>query len=157
MTVNGTYGFWGFYTSQNLSGRPLLRAPDFTATGGIDYEMPIGGGMRVLLGASMRYSSYYYADLLLREDERQPAYAKVNANVTLYGPDDRWDLALIGNNLTDRLVRNKCSTSNTVNGVSPFLPTPIKGGVSRNVAGVDEVICTIDAGRELWVRATFRL
>lgn len=154
---NGVAGYYGFYTSQDLSGRELLRSPDFTASGGFDYEMPIGGGMRLLFGASMRYSSKFYADILLRNDELQTAYAKLNGNLTLYGPDDRWELSLIGNNLTDKVVLNRCSSSNGVNGVSPYLPTPIKGGTTRNAAGVDEIICTADPGREIWLRATFRL
>jgi iron complex outermembrane receptor protein len=157
VTVGGTYGFWGFYTSQDLSGRELLRSPDFTVTGGFNYEMPIGGDMKIGFGASGRYSSKYYADIVLRSDEVQPAYAKLNGNITLFGPDDRWELSLIGNNVTDHLVRNKCSLSNAANGVNPLGLTPIKGGVARNAAGVDEVICTIDPGREVWVRATLRL
>lgn len=154
---NGVAGYYGFYTSQDLSGRELLRSPDFTATAGFDYEMPVGRSMRLLLAGNMRYSTKYYADILLRNDQLQPSFAKINSNITLYGPEDRWELSLIGNNLTDKLVRNRCSASNTANGVSPFLPAPIKGGTMRNVAGVDEVLCTIDAGREIWVRATFRL
>jgi iron complex outermembrane recepter protein len=157
VTVNGTYGFWGFYTSQDLSGRELLRSPDFTVTGGFNYEIPIGGNMKIGFGGSARYSSKYYADIVLRSDEIQPAYAKLNGNITLYGPDDRWELSLIGNNVTDHLVRNKCSLSNATNGVNPLGVTPIKGGVARNAAGVDEVICTIDPGREVWIRATVKL
>lgn len=155
-TKNGVAGYYGYYTSQDLSGRELLRSPDFTATGGFDYEMPIGGSMKLGFGASARYSSKYYADIVLRDDEIQPAYAKINANVTLYGPDDRWELSFIGNNLTDKLLRNKCSSSNAANGTNPVGLTPIKGGTALNGAGVDEIICTVDPGRELWLRATVR-
>jgi iron complex outermembrane receptor protein len=104
----------------------------------------------------MRYSTKYYSDILQQEDTAQQRFAKVGANVTLYGPDDRWELALIGNNLTNTLVINKCSLSNAANGVNPFLPTPIKGGTIRNAVGVDEAVCSIDAGRELSVCATAR-
>ncbi|MDE8653563.1 TonB-dependent receptor [Novosphingobium album (ex Liu et al. 2023)] len=149
--VNGVYGF---YTSQDLSGRELLRSPDFTATAGFDYEQPIGGGMKLLFASQMRYSSKYFADILLRDNELQPAYAKVNANVTLYGPDERWELSLIANNLTDHLIRNRCSSSNAANGL--VLGGIITGGIARGAAGVDEVICTVDPGREVWVRAAFR-
>lgn len=146
--VNGLYGF---YTSQDLSGKELLRSPDFTATFGFDYEQPIGQNLRILFASSLQYSSKYYADILLREDQLQPSYAKISANITLYGPDDRWELSLIGNNLTDKLVRNRCSASNAANGA--YLGGIVTGGTIRGLAGVDEILCGVDAGREIWVRA----
>jgi iron complex outermembrane receptor protein len=156
-TQNGVSGYYGFYTSQDLSGRALLRSPDFTATGSFDYTIPLGKKMRLTFAGDMRYSTSYYADILLEAGEKQSAYAKFGTNVTLYGPDDRWELAFIGNNLSDHLLLNRCSSSNVANGVSPFLPTPLKGGTTRNSAGVDEIICTVDTGRELWLRATIRM
>ena len=32
----------GRYTSQDLGGRPLVRAPEWTASLGFDYEIPVG-------------------------------------------------------------------------------------------------------------------
>jgi len=34
----------------------------------------------------MRYSTQYYSDMLLRKDTAQQRFAKIGANVTLYGP-----------------------------------------------------------------------
>ncbi|RYG75527.1 MAG: TonB-dependent receptor, partial [Alphaproteobacteria bacterium] len=49
----------GRFTSQDLSGRRLVRAPDWTGNIGLDYELPVGRDMKVLFGAAANYSSNY--------------------------------------------------------------------------------------------------
>ena len=40
----------GRFTSQDLTGNPFVRAPEWQVTFGADYEMPLGGGMKLGLG-----------------------------------------------------------------------------------------------------------
>jgi len=47
------------YRAENLKGYPLVRAPNWTATAGFHYEMPVGNEMKLGLGSDLQYSSKY--------------------------------------------------------------------------------------------------
>jgi iron complex outermembrane receptor protein len=142
-------------TAQSLSGRPLLHAPTWTANLGFDYQWPLRNQMSVLLTSNTSFSSSYYVDLAERGDMVQTSYAKTDLSVTLRGPRDRWELALIGRNLADKLTASYCSNTQSRTGeLAPALQTT--GGVSSGPIGPDEVACSIDRGREIWVQLTLR-
>ncbi len=142
-------------TAQNLSGRPLLHAPTWTANLGADYEFSLPRDMSLLLTANTSYSSRYFVDLAERGDMVQSAYAKTDLSVRLRGPRDRWELAFIGRNLTDKLTASYCSNTQSRTGeLAPGLQTT--GGVTSGPIGPDEVACSIDRGRELWIELTLR-
>jgi outer membrane receptor protein involved in Fe transport len=142
-------------TAQNLSGRPLLHAPSWVVNFGFTYEMPVGHEMTLQLGSHTSYSSSYYVDLAERSDMLQKGYAKTDLSVTLRGPNDGWELALIGRNLADKLTASYCSNTQSRTGeLAPGLQTT--GGVSSGPVGPDEVACSIDRGREVWLRLTVR-
>ncbi len=145
----------GLFTSQNLTGSPLVRAPDMQVTLGADYQIPLSNGMTLQLGADSQYSSRYLANLGLRQDFYQGSYAKINTNVTLKSPGDHWEFSFIGNNLTDRLTYGNCTNFNGANG--QLLGGQITGGTARGPAGIDELGCYPDRGRELWLRITAKL
>jgi iron complex outermembrane receptor protein len=63
-------------------------------------------------------------------------------------------VALIGKNLTNKITAAGCTSSNIAN--ASIFGGQITGGVGRGPAGVDEVACYADRGRELWVRLTLR-
>jgi iron complex outermembrane receptor protein len=75
--------------------------------------------------------------------------------VTLRGPGDKWELAVIGKNLNDKLTAGTCSTSNYAGGV---LPPGIQttGGTTSGLSGLDQQGCFVDPGREVWVRLTVK-
>ena len=56
------------------------------------------------LGAAVdaRYSSNYYASAFGNPDSRQSQYVSLDASVRLNTANDRWEVALIGKNLTNR-------------------------------------------------------
>ncbi|HUD90700.1 TonB-dependent receptor [Sphingobium sp.] len=86
---------------QNLAGKPLSVAPHWAGALGIGYETAVGNGN--LIGASVdgRYSSSYLGSAFGQPDSRQGAYATLDASVR-FGPEDgRWELAVIGKNLTN--------------------------------------------------------
>lgn len=145
----------GLYTAQDLSGRDLMRAPEWMANFGLDYETAVGDGMTLALGLGEIYSSEYFTNLLLRDDMIQDAYFKTNASIALRGKDDMWEVALIGNNLTDELVTGNCVNANLANGA--VLGGQITGGTTRGPAGVDEIQCNVEPGREIWLRLTLKL
>ena len=53
----------GLFTSQDLKGAPLVRAPNWQANFGFDYETDVGKGMKLVVASSTQYSSKYLANL----------------------------------------------------------------------------------------------
>jgi outer membrane receptor protein involved in Fe transport len=144
----------GLYTAQNLSGRPLVKAPEWMLNFGFDYDTPIGNDMSLTLGTSVNYSSKYATALVETQGLEQSAYAQIGANIGLKGPNDKWELALIGKNLTDKYVSSWCINSNIQNGT--VLGGQIAGGPAQGPAGGDETVCSVQRGREIWFRVTLR-
>ena len=143
----------GLFTAQDLSGRPLVRAPDWSATFGFEYEIPLGKGMTLAVASSTVYSSKYYTNLILRSDTIQKAYFKPDVSVALSGSDHAWEVALIGND-----VNNEITTGNCVN--APFSNGIILGGApsgSASTSGApDQLACNFERGRQIWLRFSLR-
>lgn len=150
--VNSTTGRGN---GQDLSGRELLRAPEWTATAGFDYSMPLMDGWRLELGSSLRYSSSYYTNFLLRDDMIQDGYFKLNARIAVKSEEDRWELALIGNNLNNEKICGNSANANYQNGL--FFGGVLTGGDTRGPAGIDELSCLIERGREVRLRLSVKL
>jgi outer membrane receptor protein involved in Fe transport len=144
----------GRYSSQDLSGRRLVRAPDWTAYLGLNHELSLNDDLTLDLGAGANYSSEYSTTLVDRPGFEQDAYVKFSASVALRGKDDRWEAALIGNNLGNELTTGFCANSNVQNGT--LFGGQIFGGPTRGPAGDDESACFVERGREVWGRFSWR-
>lgn len=142
------------FTAQDLSGRPLARAPEWTANLGADYEWLFDNGMSVLLGWSTSYSDEYYTNLKLREDLIQDAYFKHNASIALRGENEAWELSLIGDNLNDEIIATNCGLADFA--ANNLVPT-ITGQDTLGPAGVEEGACNVVRGRSVWLRLSLRL
>jgi len=142
------------YSAQDLSGTPLSRAPEWQASLGIDYELPVGNSTKLKLGGGGQYSSRYLTNLGRRDDFYQDSFLKLNANITLAGSDDSWQVSFIGSNLTNKYTSGLCFNSNNAGGI--FFPGGIQGGPQKGPAGSDEIWCSYDNGREFWLRLTLR-
>jgi len=100
---------WAFQTlnegcdggKQNLSGRPLSRAPAWTGSLGASYDAPLSDGWKLGLSVDGRYSSGYFTSVEDSPFARQGDYALLDVGARVYS--DRWEFALIGRNLTDTL------------------------------------------------------
>lgn len=145
----------GRFTSQSLSGGNLVRAPDWQANVGADYETAIGGAMRLSFGVETQYSSRYLTNLGDRADFFQDDFIKWNANVSLRSADERWEVSLIGLNLGNELTTGNCINLNYANG--QILGGVITGATIRGPAGIDELMCFVDSGREVLLRLTVRM
>lgn len=88
-------------TFQDLSGVPTAMAPDWTATAGVSYDTRIGA---LKAGGSLdgRYSDSYLGSSFGDYFTRQPAYAVLDANLHVGSESGRWELAMIGKNLTNK-------------------------------------------------------
>jgi len=157
VTVDGVYGF---YNGQDLSGSQMIRAPEWAANFGFDYELPVGKGMKLQLSNNNQYSSSYPSYLANgrpNRDNIQDDFFKINATLALKGENDAWEVALIGQNLTDKLVASNCSASNTAGGI--FLPFSgaYTGGSVQGPMGWAEALCFPDGGgRSVWLRLSMR-
>jgi hypothetical protein len=131
-----------------------MRAPEWSANIGFDYELPLGANMILALGANTLYSDEYYTNLLLRSDMIQESFFKTSASIALKAADDAWEVALIGNNLSNELISGNCVNANFQNGV--VLGGQVSGGTTSGPAGIDELGCNVEPGRELWIRLTVK-
>jgi iron complex outermembrane receptor protein len=146
----------GLYTAQDLSGTPLTRAPRWQLSAGFDYTLPVGGGYRLTFTNSNSYSSRYLRVLATNypgDAQFQKAYAKVDLGLTLHSPNDVWELAVLGKNVTDKIVSSHCEIGGVKTGALFAIP---RGGATVSPLGIDQENCFPDAGREVWLRLTVR-
>ena len=89
---------------QDLSGRPTANAPRWTASLGADYRQSLGADLVMGLSARVRYASASSVSPFGQPLAVQPAHALVDAALRVSTRDERWQLALVGKNLTNRFV-----------------------------------------------------
>jgi outer membrane receptor protein involved in Fe transport len=146
----------GRYTAQDLSGRPLSRAPAWTGTVGFDYQRPVFNDMTVDLGSNVSFMSKYYTNVIDFDTPgySQKGFAKLNMNIALKGPDGAWEVAIIGTNITNKYTAGYCFNSN-VQGVA-FFGGQVQGAAAPGPFGDDEADCIVDRGRSVLFRVTLR-
>lgn len=93
----------GRFTSQNLAGGPLSFAPDWSGNLSANYVFPLGSEFKAGLGGGVRFNSTYYAagDLSPESVSRSVQFLDLQARIM--DAADKWELAVIGRNLTDKL------------------------------------------------------
>jgi outer membrane receptor protein involved in Fe transport len=89
---------------QDLSGRPTANAPLWTASLGADYTQPLGPALMLGLAGRVRYSGSYSASPFGHPLAVQSSYVNLDAAVRLFTADDRWQVSLVGKNLTNKFV-----------------------------------------------------
>ena len=126
---------------QNLSGTELLRAPKWAGNAGFVYETPVGGSMKIEFAGGASFSSSYIANATSQPRSRSPKYTLLDASIRLADSDDKWELALIGRNLTNKYYWTR-STDNPASAANPTKLADTIGVPSR--------------GREVMVRVGFK-
>lgn len=126
--------------TQNLAGRPLPRAPKFSGTAGGVYEGSFTDDLGYRLNVDITYSSSYETLSELVPHSNQSHYTTYDAGVAVGPKSGRWEAAFIGKNL-----------SNVFYG-SSGAQVPITGSATA----LSDVFTTINRGRELLFRVTFR-
>lgn len=87
---------------QDLSGVPTSMAPKWTATIGASYDTDISDTLRIGGNFDGRYSDSYIGSGFGDPRTHQPAYMVMDAGVKVGATNDRWQVALIGKNLTNQ-------------------------------------------------------
>lgn len=89
---------------QDLSGKPTAVAPKWTGSLGASYEAPVSGSLLFGISVDSRYSSSYLASSFAHPLSRQPKYLTIDSSVRVRTDDSRFEVALIGKNLTNRYI-----------------------------------------------------
>lgn len=98
----------------DLSGQPLARAPDWSGNIGATYDLPLMNDIRIAFNANMNFSSSFFSAESNEPLLRQKAFQRWNGSIRLHQENDRWELALIGRNLTDKVIA--AYTTDTIGG-----------------------------------------
>jgi outer membrane receptor protein involved in Fe transport len=149
----------GVFTQQDLSGRRLRKAPKFAATFGGYYETPVSDGLLVGLSVDGSYSGSYIYGTNYQPLTVQNAYAKVDATLRLFSEDKRWELAVIGRNLTDkRSLINGIDRTGTGSGKGTTrVPCTTSGPTPPTTcAALSDILGTPTMPRTIAVQATFK-
>ncbi len=75
--------------------------PEITAVVGADYRRPLGEALELRTSVDVNYTDKFLTSLTLDPNSAQSGYAKLNARIALASQSGRWEMALIGRNLTD--------------------------------------------------------
>jgi outer membrane receptor protein involved in Fe transport len=84
-----------------LPGARASFAPEWSATGSINFDRAIGNGLRMGFSLAAKYSTEYNTGSDLLPYKLQDAFTTVNGRVSIGSEDDRWTLDIWAQNLTD--------------------------------------------------------
>lgn len=135
----------GVFTAQNLSGAVLARAPQWSGNAGFDYETSLAAGLKVGLSGDTSYSDGYFSDPSNKPASWQKNYWLFNANLRVMTEDDRWEVALIGRNLSNRYYLVSSSDA-------PLTGSGVNGTNGPTVLADTQAIPS--RGREIMLRLT---
>lgn len=88
----------------SYEGRTNQYVADWSGTFTADYFTPIGDRLKLLATADFIYSDEYFPSQNLDPTAIQDSYWKINARLAFGSIDDRWEIAVLGRNLTDEEI-----------------------------------------------------
>lgn len=135
----------GAFMQQDLSGRRLSNAPEWSGMAGANYSTHFVGDHRLDLSFDLSYSGTYTTNLLQGPYDVQKRFAKLNASVKFSSGNQVWDVMLIGRNLTNKYTYSSTSTL-TFTGSGSGIPNARLGDLGAPVS----------RGREIFLQATVR-
>lgn len=128
----------------SLSGRKLARAPDVSGNFAFDYRTPLGQSLILGLSGNMTYNSSYITNSSSFADYVQGSFATFDGRVSLGTEDGKYQLALVGKNIGNRVYTN-------TSGDRPFL-APAGALVPKG----DDIILNQNRGRQVFIEASVK-
>ena len=107
--------------TQNIGGTRIPRAPEWTFTGALNLNHPISGDLRLVGSLSATYRSEAFLEDSLSPASLQKAYTKIDARIGLADAEDRWEVAVVGKNLTDELTASHAFGTPFIAGSETFV------------------------------------
>lgn len=92
--------------TMDLAGVRLERAPEWTGSAILGLTRPLTSGLAFGAQVSAAYQSKIFLQPDLDPLDSVDAHTKINARLSLAGAEDRWELAAVGRNLTDKITKN---------------------------------------------------
>ncbi len=89
----------------DYSGKENVHTPEWSASLGVSHSYALSDGLELKSALDMNFKDNHYTTVDLDSRQEQSAYTLVNARVALSSLDANWEVALVGNNLTDQEVR----------------------------------------------------
>lgn len=129
----------GVYQSQDYSGRRPPKAPETAGRLGASYEFPVFGNLMASVSADASYTGSYNFTDTLRPDAVQDSFTRLDAAARLMGQDDRWELALIGRNLTEEFVVTSANDIPFSGGIGTGTTTGVTADMSAFVENPREI------------------
>ncbi|WCT72172.1 TonB-dependent receptor [Sphingomonas naphthae] len=86
---------------QVFDGRAPARSPDWSGNAGFTLDLPVGD-LSIITTGDAFYSGGYYASETMASSTYQKDFWRFNASVGVGAPDNRWRVALVGRNLTNK-------------------------------------------------------
>ena len=138
----------GRYQQQDFAGRQLYLAPDWTGSVGFTYSQPISNSLKMSMSGDAIYKGRYYADLEQVPHGRQDESWMFNASVRVADIADRWEFAVMGENLTE-VYRSSLTSQISLTGISSRTGTNTPGGLA-------DLNGQINRGRQVRAQFTYR-
>ena len=130
---------------QQFNGRPLPRAPKFSASLGSTYSVPISDDFKMTLNANAIYTTSSFLSQELSPVGKAPRRVLVDGGIAFGSKSGSYELALIGRNLTNRRFP-----------FSGFQSPTTGGGTGTAVGTLADFEGPISRGREIWLKLTIR-
>jgi len=125
---------------QNLKDEDLAMAPKWAGTLGGNYETAISANLHLGMSIDARYSGEYLASGFGHPASLQGSYVNLDAGIRLSRDDQRWEVALLGKNLTDRFY-----VTGGVDGPSTGSGTGTSAGIIADQLGFAVLPRTVQA------------
>jgi iron complex outermembrane recepter protein len=126
----------------DYSGKRNALSPKWSGNLNLDYTTPVTTSMKVAFNVNADFSSSYIASANLDPRTHQDGYVKLGARLALAQVDDRWEVALIGRNLTNQRILQTASSM------------PLATTITRNAGNAYNGI--VDRPRTIAVQLTGR-
>jgi len=119
--------------NNNAAGRPLPRSPKWSGTLNADVTVPISGSLEFNANGGMTFRSFAYLEESFNPAAGQDAFAMFDFRGAIRSADKRWELALLGKNLTNRITASHAFATPLAPGiVSKFIQQPRSIAVQAN-------------------------
>lgn len=115
-------------TGQNFNGLSGPYAADWTISGGLSHDFQMRNGY-IRASADARYESKWWADFVHNLGTRQDPYAKLNADLTYYSEDGRYNFGIWGRNLTNKVVIAATAAAGIPGPATAYLDSPRTYGI----------------------------
>lgn len=92
--------------SCNRSGDKTPNAPEWSGNVFADIDAEISDQLRFIAGLNVNFSTEYFTEGALDPAAEQSSYERIDARIGVAAQDGKWNVSLIGKNLSDEVVNS---------------------------------------------------